>query len=53
MATATRSGVVVEPAAGAVATYHNAKYDVFKRLYADQIAYREIMNGRSIGATAQ
>jgi FGGY-family pentulose kinase len=43
MAAMTRSGSVIEPASGAVKAYHDAKYNVFKRMYDDQMAYREMM----------
>jgi FGGY-family pentulose kinase len=43
MGAMTRSGTVIEPAGGAVSAYHNAKYNVFKRMYDDQMAYRETM----------
>lgn len=44
MAAMTRPGRVIEPAGGAVAAYHEAKYRVFHRMHADQLAYRETMN---------
>ncbi|MBK8996338.1 MAG: FGGY-family carbohydrate kinase [Myxococcales bacterium] len=34
---------VVEPAGGAVASFHQKKHAVFQRMYADQMAYRELM----------
>ena len=39
------SGVagVIAPTTGTVAAYHADKYAVFQRMYADQMAYREIM----------
>jgi FGGY-family pentulose kinase len=43
MAAMSRAGSVIGPAAGAVRRYHDAKYAVFQRMYADQIAYRTIM----------
>jgi hypothetical protein len=45
MAAMSRAGSVIEPAAGAVRRYHDAKYAVFQRMYADQMAYRAIMVG--------
>jgi FGGY-family pentulose kinase len=36
---------VIEPAGGAVARYHEAKYRVFQRMYEDQMAYRGLMRG--------
>jgi FGGY-family pentulose kinase len=44
MAGMTRAGKSIKPAAGAQAEYHTAKYNVFKRMYDDQIAYHDIMN---------
>lgn len=38
-------GAVIEPAGGAVARYHDAKYAVFQRLYDDQMSYRRTMEG--------
>jgi FGGY-family pentulose kinase len=43
MGAMTAPGRVVEPAGGAVATYHAAKHRVFLRMYDDQMAYRKIM----------
>jgi ribulose kinase len=34
---------VVEPAGGAVADFHDRKYQVFHRMYEDQLAYGEMM----------
>jgi FGGY-family pentulose kinase len=45
MAAMSRAGSVIMPAADAVRRYHNAKYAVFQRMYADQMAYRGIMAG--------
>ncbi|MDE2582774.1 MAG: FGGY-family carbohydrate kinase [Rhodospirillales bacterium] len=44
-AMARMSGIdrVVAPAGGDVARYHDAKYAVFRRLHADQLAYRALM----------
>ena len=44
-AMARMSGIdrVIAPAGGAVARYHDAKYAVFQRLHADQLAYRGLM----------
>ena len=44
MGAMTRAGRVIEPAGGDVARYHEAKHRVFQRMYADQIAIRELMN---------
>ncbi|MDR3437040.1 FGGY-family carbohydrate kinase [Telmatospirillum sp.] len=49
MGAMTRSGTVIEPAGGATAAYHNAKYDVFKRMYDDQMAYRSLMGKYKTG----
>lgn len=40
-----RVGQTVEPAGGRVADYHEAKYQVFLRLFDDQMAYRSAMSG--------
>lgn len=45
MGAMTRSGTVIEPSGGAVKAYHDAKYGVFKRMYDDQMAYRDMMSG--------
>jgi FGGY-family pentulose kinase len=45
MAAMSRAGSVVTPALEAVRRYHDAKYAVFQRMYADQMAYRVIMAG--------
>jgi FGGY-family pentulose kinase len=47
MAAMSRAGSVIAPAADAVRRYHDAKYAVFQRMYADQMAYRAIMAGSS------
>lgn len=44
MASMTRAGRIIKPAAGAVNEYHKSKYRVFLRMYDDQMVYREIMN---------
>jgi ribulose kinase len=43
MAAMSRAGSVIAPATDAVRRYHDAKYVVFQRMYADQMAYRTIM----------
>jgi FGGY-family pentulose kinase len=45
MAAMSRPGATVAPEGGAVARYHDAKYAVFQRMYADQMAYRGLMAG--------
>jgi FGGY-family pentulose kinase len=45
MAAMSRAGSVIAPAGDAVRRYHDAKYAVFQRMYADQMAYRAIMVG--------
>jgi FGGY-family pentulose kinase len=45
MAAMSRAGSVISPAADAIRRYHDAKYAVFQRMYADQMAYRAIMAG--------
>ena len=44
MAAMSGAGSIIEPDLGAK-PYHDAKYAVFQRLYADQRAYREMMEG--------
>jgi FGGY-family pentulose kinase len=39
----TRAGQVIMPAGGDVRRYHDAKYAVFERMHADQLAYRGLM----------
>ncbi len=41
MARATRT---LAPGEGAIRRFHDAKYDVFRQLHDDQLAYREIMS---------
>ncbi len=43
MATMDHAGSVVHPAGGDVTAYHAKKHTVFLRMYADQMAYREMM----------
>jgi len=43
MAAMSRAGSVITPAADAVRRYHDAKYAVFQRMYADQMAYRSMI----------
>ncbi|QDU75604.1 Ribulokinase [Bremerella volcania] len=43
MATMSAAETILEPAKEATLEYHQAKYAVFHRLYADQLAYRELM----------
>ena len=43
MAAMSRAGSVIAPATGAVRRFHDAKYAVFQRMYADQMAYRSLM----------
>ena len=40
MAAMNSAGRVVEPAGGAVASFHQQKHAVFQRMHADQLAYR-------------
>ena len=44
MAAMSRAGSVVAPAADRTRRYHDAKYAVFQRMYADQMAYRALMD---------
>ncbi len=43
MAAMTAPGTVIEPAGGAVQTYHECKYKIFHRMHDDQLAYRRMM----------
>ncbi len=43
MAAMNTAGRVVEPAGGAVASFHQQKHAVFQRMHADQLAYRQLM----------
>ena len=43
MAAMSTAGRLVEPAGGAVASFHQQKHAVFQRMHADQLAYRELM----------
>ena len=45
MAAMSRAGSVIAPAADAIRRYHDAKYAVFQRMHADQMAYRAVMAG--------
>ena len=36
---------IIGPSKGHIATYHNAKYKVFHRMYEDQLEYNCIMKG--------
>ncbi len=43
MAAMSEAGRVIKPVGDEVAQYHRAKYEVFLRLYEDQMVYRKIM----------
>ena len=43
MAAMNRAGNVIEPAGGKVAAYHQAKREVFHRMYGDYLDYRSMM----------
>lgn len=43
MAAMSTAGRWIEPATGPAARYHEAKHRVFQRMFADQLAYRELM----------
>jgi FGGY-family pentulose kinase len=45
MAAMSAADEVVAPAGGAVRAFHDAKYQVFQRMYADQVAYAGLMAG--------
>ncbi|MXP65812.1 ribulokinase [Roseomonas sp. M0104] len=44
MAAMNSAGKVLEPGGAAVRRYHEAKYAVFQRMHADQMAYRALMH---------
>jgi FGGY-family pentulose kinase len=44
MGAMSQAARTIEPARGAVARYHDAKYAVFQRMHSDQMAYRELMS---------
>lgn len=48
MTAMTRARVAVTPAGGDVAAFHDAKYQVFLKLYEDQMAYRQLMAGSAV-----
>ncbi|EAQ79657.1 FGGY-family carbohydrate kinase [Blastopirellula marina] len=45
MAAMSGASQILPPTSGATAEYHRAKYEVFRRLHADQLAYRQLMQG--------
>ena len=45
MGAMTRAGRVIGPASGPMRAFHDAKYAVFHRMHADQLAYRSMMAG--------
>jgi FGGY-family pentulose kinase len=45
MRTMSTAGEVIAPAGGSTREYHNRKYNVFQRMFADQMAYRKLMAG--------
>jgi FGGY-family pentulose kinase len=51
MAGMTRATRTLAPGEGDVRRFHDAKYDVFRRLHDDQLAYRQIMSSRRDGAS--
>ncbi len=44
MATMSAAETILEPCSGATAEFHQAKYEVFRKLHSDQLAYRDLMN---------
>ena len=44
MSAMSRAGQVVQPTGGEAAAFHDAKYRVFQRMYADQKAYASMMD---------
>lgn len=49
MAGMSRAGEVIQPQVDAVRRFHDAKYAVFQRMYADQVAYRDLMRAATAG----
>jgi FGGY-family pentulose kinase len=47
MGAMTRAERIIEPAGSDVANFHTAKHDVFRRMYDDQMAYRQLMDGKA------
>jgi ribulose kinase len=45
MRTMSTAGEVIAPAGADTKEYHNRKYRVFQRMFADQMAYRNLMAG--------
>jgi hypothetical protein len=45
MRTMSTAGEVIAPAGADTREYHNRKYRVFQRMFADQMAYRNLMAG--------
>jgi len=43
MAAMNHTGATIKPAGGDIKRFHDAKYAVFKRMYCDFMAYRELM----------
>ncbi|MGH7057778.1 MAG: FGGY-family carbohydrate kinase, partial [Acetobacteraceae bacterium] len=52
MTAMSHAGQVITPARGATSAYHAAKYAVFQRLYADQMAYRYLMRAGDAGSSS-
>lgn len=49
MAAMNRTAHSIAPARGETAAYHDAKYQVFQRQYADQLGYRKLMESAETG----
>ena len=43
MAAMNRAARVIEPVGEEVRSYHAARYEIFHRMYDDQLTYREMM----------
>jgi FGGY-family pentulose kinase len=52
MSAMTRPARILDPGGGAIRRFHDAKYDVFRQLHQDQLAYRKIMSARHAAAPA-
>lgn len=43
MANMNQTGTIIEPKGGLVADYHQAKYNIFKKMYEDERSYNQMM----------
>jgi FGGY-family pentulose kinase len=52
MSAMTRPARILEPGSGTIRSFHDAKYEVFRQLHHDQLAYRKIMSARRAASPA-